>query len=945
MTFIPDSRGSKMKILALFQLTDLAGRDTASCRGLAGGIRVRECGSSWQVGSVILALVIASISVLLSAPAASAQMQPVTIGGSMEGNLPVNPGDTIRAGYDFTMPGNHPGATVTVSGGMVQMNVICPDGSAQTLTVTLPDQSYTVSANDSSWYPSGDQTSSLVYQGSTMAPSTLCDGKQGHAPNGATFTANFQSTDTSDALNVRFHYSDNTAGSWSATVSVYGHTTPAGSSNTPVFGREVIVDHQRVNGEPSITIDGLDRIYVSGPFGFTTTASYLSRSEDHGQSFHLVPGNLAPYGKPFVTCVGGGDDSTAVDSVNRLYFADLQGLTDVSNSVSSDEGTTWLSTCNAANATGVDRPWIAAFGDPQNGGALYQTVDETEQCVTPCGEGEGGLGQVGSNIVEITRSQDGVTFLPLPAQQIEPDGIVSGIVTDSAGGVYIAHTGFVDPATGNFIGGSDANGNDNAVVVVRFPNGYNMTTPIALTGSQTLCQTSPTTCTTAFAYIAPLNSSGNSTVNVGQDFSPIAIDRAGNLYVVWSQTSVDSSSGLNNGPSQIYMAVSTNHGQTWGPRVQVTANVATPSGNLTNGTNLFPWIAAGDPGRVDIVWYGTPTLGSCPNQPCGSGAITAHWLVMMAQSLNAITNGVPNPNPSFTTTEVSEISNHYGAICTFGIGCTASTPVTGGGDRGLLDFMSVTVGLQGEANVAWADAVNRNFVMGTSSALLAFSRQIAGPSLYANIGQINGPSAATGAGQGSPEAFYSADGTSTLATGNLIIQSASVSMPDAQHYQFTINVANLSTLCVPATLGGTDVVWLVRWEVPDPNGAGHTYFAAIEADGAVGSPVCTPAPTVSFYDGETLALSDTHGKFLTYNPANTIPGTYTASGSGGVITLTVPVADVGGNAGATLYSITALTATQLTSSSAGSTGSGTTGTSTGPLFNQIDATQPFDFKP
>src|SRR6202040_2846371 len=99
---------------------------------------------------------------------------------------------------------------------------------------------------------------------------------------------------------------------------------------------------------------------------------------------------------------------------------------------------TWLSTCNAANDTGVDRPWIAAFGDPQNGGALYQTVDQTEQCVTPCGLGEGGLGQIGANIVEITRSSDGVSFAPAPPQQIEPDGIVSGIVTDSVGGVYIA---------------------------------------------------------------------------------------------------------------------------------------------------------------------------------------------------------------------------------------------------------------------------------------------------------------------------------------------------------------------------------------------------------------------------------------------------------------------------------------------------------------------------
>src|SRR5438105_7279980 len=61
-----------------------------------------------------------------------------------------------------------------------------------------------------------------------------------------------------------------------------------------------------------------------------------------------------------------------------------------------------------------------------------------------------------------------------------------------------------------------------------------------------------------------------------------------------------------------------------------------------------------------------------------------------AKSLNAVVKGLPNPSPSFTTTQVSEISNHDGAICTMGIGCTT------GGDRGLLDFLSVTVGLQGD---------------------------------------------------------------------------------------------------------------------------------------------------------------------------------------------------------------------------------------------------------
>ena len=691
---------------------------------------------------------------------------------------------------------------------------------------------------------------------------------------------------------------------FTAGVAIWGQSPAV---KKPLFGREVIVDNQRVTGEPSMSIDGQDRIYVSTPYGFSTTASFVWRSVDHGMSFHLVPGNAPPLGKPLVTCVGGGDSGLAVDAANRLYFVDLQGLTDVSNSASSDEGATWSTTCDAANDSGVDRPWIAAFGDPQAGGALYQTVDQVEQCIGAC---QPNLGEVGSNIVEITRSQDGVTFTPLPAQQIEPDGIVSGIVTDSSGGVYIAHTALID-ANGNLINGSDPNGNSNAVVVVRFPNGYNQTTPTILNG-QTLCQAQPAVCTTEVVFRGPLDSSGLSTITVGQDFAPIAIDRAGNLYVTWAQAAVDGSTGQVSGASQIYLAVSTNHGATWGPPVKVTA--ATP----TLLTNLFPSVTAGDPGRVDIVWYGTPTLGSCPAQPCGSSAIMAHWSVMMAQSLNAIVNGKPNSKPTFTTTPVSEVSNHFGAICTFGISCTT------GGDRGLLDFITVTVGLQGEANVVWADAVNQNASGGTSSAVIGFNRQYAGPSLYANIGQVSGTAPASGHAPASPDAIYSANSLSINASPNLILSGASVSRPDSQHYKFTINVQSLSTLSVSPTLGGTDAVWLVRWEVPDPNGAGHTYFAAMESDNG-------QAP--SFFDGETSTFGNGQGFFLTYPPAHTIQGSYKNGVSGGVITLTVPIADVGGSSTATLYSLTGLSVTQSAASS------------TNPVFNQIDASAPFDFTP
>ena len=116
---------------------------------------------------------------------------PVSMGPqAMEGNLQLEPGATLRAGYDFTIPGNNNPVTVTFTNPEVTFNVKCTNGMTPTMsaiTVPMPTQSYT-STNGGQWFPSGNQSSSLVYQGSISVPD-VCNGGKVSFQNGGTFTA------------------------------------------------------------------------------------------------------------------------------------------------------------------------------------------------------------------------------------------------------------------------------------------------------------------------------------------------------------------------------------------------------------------------------------------------------------------------------------------------------------------------------------------------------------------------------------------------------------------------------------------------------------------------------------------------------------------------------------------------------------------------------------
>ena len=102
------------------------------------------------------------------------------------GNHPI----TATYGGDTSFAASTSAAlTQTVTAAKVTFAVACVSGagpSASTLTVTLPAQAYQITSDQ--WYPSGDQSSPLVYQGWVTVPD-LCGGGKISLTKGGTFTA------------------------------------------------------------------------------------------------------------------------------------------------------------------------------------------------------------------------------------------------------------------------------------------------------------------------------------------------------------------------------------------------------------------------------------------------------------------------------------------------------------------------------------------------------------------------------------------------------------------------------------------------------------------------------------------------------------------------------------------------------------------------------------
>jgi hypothetical protein len=435
----------------------------------------------------------------------------------------------------------------------------------------------------------------------------------------------------------------------------------AGAALDPLkisFDQPVAVTQNRAfqAAEPSIRVDAPDpthRIWVAAPSGIGINSRSLPApgsengdlfwySDDNGQTWRFVTG---PGGVGSPTMIGGGDTDIATHFGPEVYGTGLT-LLNITLAASCDRGENW--SFNAISNIGAveDRQWIDTYedrapplgvGGPDfvlNYGGVAERRMWFHQVVTPlC------LSPTAAPRIDVTHPN--CVFAVFDTECYQWPGNLA--VDENTGDVYVTYNTF----------GSDDPPHNDDVVVSRVTGGASR----------------PVTQADVLPVIA-----ANDRPDTFDSFTVVAVDRASNVYVVWSERHPETQT------TDTMLAVSKDRGVTWGAPIKV---------NHGPSTTTFPWIVAGDAGKIDIVYYGTNEKGPSPEDV----PPTSKWRVWMAQSLNAL-----DANPNFKENPATGFM-HQGPICTSGTGCAPGT-------RDLLDLFQIDIDEQGLANIAYTDNLN-----------------------------------------------------------------------------------------------------------------------------------------------------------------------------------------------------------------------------------------------
>jgi len=397
------------------------------------------------------------------------------------------------------------------------------------------------------------------------------------------------------------------------------------------------------DGEPSTAVDQDGRWYIGAIRGVPAGSDMWIITDPTGQqskwlgrpdTFRVQDPTTGQFREPTASD-GGGDMDFALSQplqgqIPRIYMSSLAAVT-VSTAVSEDTGRTWLLNPSATLARTADRQWNIASG------ANYAAVWVREPITGPgfylYQSIDGGKTYP---FMALVYPMNGTGGQPVINHQT---GAIYGVISSGTNLIFVK--GRRDPLTG---------------VAISFTN------QVISTGFQ-----------------------HNSL------FPVIKLDRAGNLYVAWSDTKA------------VYYRYSTNDGVTWSAAIRV-------STGLHNSSAVMPWLVAGDPGRLAFAWYGSASPSNTDSQ--------ADWYLWFSQTLDGL-----SPSPSFTQVRAVDRIMHHGNISLGGLNLTDPNL-----NRNLIDFFQVALDGTGRSVIAFTD--DHNDFDGHTYV----TRQIAGPSLYADVG-------------------------------------------------------------------------------------------------------------------------------------------------------------------------------------------------------------------
>jgi hypothetical protein len=177
-----------------------------------------------------------------------------------------------------------------------------------------------------------------------------------------------------------------------------------------------------------------------------------------------------------------------------------------------------------------------------------------------------------------------------------------------------------------------------------------------------------------------------------QFFGVVAVDNAGNVY--------QAAAGGYGGASD-----STPDGEvtfTYYERATGITNTERINIPMPAGDALWPWIIAGDDGRVAVVWY--QNLADDPNRFYIFTAVTHNAHGTTVSCADGSTKTAP---PEWTVKNASVRPVHVGKICLSGTTCNAN-PNFESGDRRLGDFFTVNYDHEGNLHITSGDTTLEN---------------------------------------------------------------------------------------------------------------------------------------------------------------------------------------------------------------------------------------------